>query len=79
MNLPQKITIWIGAVIIVVMLLFPPWERIYESGDTTHHGFHWINYWGGIGPFIINTELLIIQIFAAIAITTGLVISFKSK
>jgi len=34
MNRKQKIVLWIGIVIIVLMCLFPPWMRIRDFGES---------------------------------------------
>jgi len=85
MNLGQKICLWIGIVLIVLMGIFPPWVAATPGGG---------NYIGSGYSFILNPpnlqseELwrcridfpqLMAQWSMVAVITGGLIITFKNK
>ena len=88
MNKKQKICLWVGIAIIVLMGFIPPW--VYTSirfalGQTGHAGYHCILYppepsevYGRTGIRIDILRLLVQWAIIAV-VTGGLVYTFKDK
>lgn len=39
MNRHQKVALWVGALIVVAMFLYPPWHSAFATGATIDHGY----------------------------------------
>ena len=82
MNLKQKICLWIGIVIFVIMGIFPPWIVAPTILQPKHGGYHFI-----LSPpevkypecYSLNTSLLLIQWAIVAAMIGGLFITFMGK
>ena len=86
MNKKQKICLWIGIAIIVLMSLFPPWfythARITEV--QTNAGYHFLLIpplpYDKVGSGIrLDTSRLFVQWVVIAIITSGLIVTFKDK
>ena len=86
MNGKQKICLWIGIAVIVLMSLFPPWlytqARITEV--QTNAGYHFLltppQPQGEVGYGIhLDMSRLFVQWIVIIAIAAGLIVSFQEK
>ncbi|MBA7650477.1 hypothetical protein ES703_58283 [subsurface metagenome] len=87
MNIKQKIVLWIGIAIIVIMGLFPPWimpiTRRYGMGNTVkyrkYYGYDFI--WAQPESSLVSIDFHRLGLQWAIVgvITGGLIYSFKDK
>jgi hypothetical protein len=79
MNKKQKICLWIGIIVFVLMGLFPPAEKPIDHYFRTIYGMQ-MEYrflLHASGPIILSN--LIVQWFIVSIITGGLIYSFKDK
>lgn len=82
MNRKQKICLWLGIAVIVLMGLFPPWlvVRGYFYASEKRH----VEYWCIFAPpshtpAEIVTDYLFAQWLMVAAVTGGLIITFQDK
>jgi multisubunit Na+/H+ antiporter MnhB subunit len=76
MNKTQRAILIVGAAIILVMLLFPPWSRFGIANDYSV-GYYFVS--GPGGGSHVNTSLLLLQIFGVGLATALIFIAAKSK
>ena len=86
MNKKQKICLWVGIAVFVLMGLYPPWIIIHPT-----KGYHalpkyrflllppYSNNKAGLSLHQIDVTKLVIQWFMVAAITAGLVVTFADK
>jgi hypothetical protein len=83
MNRKQKICLWIGITIIVLLVLFPPWHSYVPPNATPEPlGYAFIfvppKDYGGFHP-VLNIPRLIVQCVLVSIISGGLIVIFKEK
>jgi len=80
MNRKQKIVLWIGIAIVVLMGLFPPWMGyIKAERGYIRHTFIWYHPAARNMGMRIDVPHLCVQWSIIVAITGGLIITFKNK
>lgn len=87
MNTKQKIVIWIGVVILVLMILIPPWIINFISEGavlTAHDGYRFILTNDPLSPrwvefSYVNVSQLLIQILVVVLVSGAIVLVFKDK
>lgn len=81
MNKQQQIVIWIAAVLLVAMILVPPWVVVTGQNLAYDAGYHLIFEapQPGYGLPHMNYTQLIIQIAIVVVVACGLVLALKDK
>jgi len=83
MNKKQLKILWIGITIIVLMGLFPPWHtQIPQIGTQKPFGYAFIFAPPEVGSRMyptLNIPQLMVQWIIVLAITGGLIVTFKDK
>ena len=78
MNKEQKICLWVGIGLIVLITLFPPY--CWRSGKYGGFGLLWRYMESDDGhPLYIDKFRLSIQLAVVAVVTTGLILTFKDK
>jgi len=80
MNAKQKLVIWIGIGLFVIMGLFPPWYSDSYSKKHYSEGYHFINHYSGNSSraeYRIDKTLLHIQWTMVIVAVVGFVLTLK--
>jgi hypothetical protein len=77
MNKKQLIVMWVGIAIIILMGIFPPWIVTVQGTDNILGHAFILSRTGR--KYDINASFLFVQWIMVVAITGGLIITFKDK
>ena len=84
MNKKQKVVMWVGIIIIVLMTLFPV-ERTrhtvsgFRDGSSDYGYEYEVNFLFLMEPYQIEFSKLLLQYTVVILITGGLIVTLKDK
>jgi len=83
MNTNQKYVLALATIIMVLMLLYPPFQNVTGQYGTINNGYHFITYLPtgkGVMPATVNIGLLIMQwiVLGAVAFVAYLLLKDKS-
>ncbi len=73
MNRRQLISVWVGVVVVVAMMLYPPWR----SDQFGYLGYH--SFFSHMYVDEVYLAVLLCQWFVVALVTTAAVISFRSN
>ncbi len=82
-NKTQKKIIWFAIIIMAIMMLFPPWVRVYDRGLSSFAGYSIIftlrniSSSGDVALFNLDFKRLLIQFFCVITIAGSLLYIYK--
>ena len=82
MNKKQKICLWIGIAVIVLMGLYPPWIRPRRGDgviETARPKDRFILTAGMRSTERVDTSQLLIQWFMVAVVSSGLIVTFADK
>jgi len=82
MNRKQKICLWVGAFILVIVTIYPHW--IYKDYSTGKYSYHWRGFIldkrsSNYGIYRINKVRLYVEAGITVALTVSLAYALKDE
>ena len=80
MNRAQLVAVWVAIVVVVVLLLFPPWRDMFDNGVQMSTGYAFV-FAAPVSeiPLTVDIPRLVPPILAVAAVAAGLYVSLGRK